>query len=78
MMEIPNAPFFTTTPYHHHHQHTHTPLNRIHISISQVSPPLGWRDTSQLFIHENASENIVCEMAAILPRGRWVEYEQDI
>ena len=26
----------------------------------------------KLFIHENASENIVCEMAAILPRGRWV------
>ena len=24
------------------------------------------------FIHENASENIVCEMAAILSRGRWV------
>ena len=24
------------------------------------------------FIHENASENIVCEMAAILFRGKWV------
>ena len=24
------------------------------------------------FIHENASENVVCEMAAILSRGRWV------
>ena len=25
------------------------------------------------FIHENASEDIVCEMAAILSRGRWVK-----
>ena len=25
----------------------------------------------KLFIHENASENIVCKMAAIFPRGRW-------
>ena len=25
------------------------------------------------FIHENASETIVCEMAAILSRGRWVK-----
>ena len=24
------------------------------------------------FIHENADENVVCEMAAILSRGRWV------
>ena len=27
----------------------------------------------KLFIHENAFENIVCEMAAILSRGRWVK-----
>ena len=26
----------------------------------------------KLFFHENASENIICEMAAILSRGRWV------
>ena len=26
------------------------------------------------FIHENASENIVCEMAAILSTGRWVNH----
>ena len=25
-----------------------------------------------IFIQENAFENIVCEMAAILSRGRWV------
>ena len=27
----------------------------------------------KIFIHEIASENIVCEMAAILSRGRWVK-----
>ena len=27
---------------------------------------------TKLFIHENASENIVCEMAAFLSKGRWV------
>ena len=27
----------------------------------------------KLFIHENASENIICEMAAILSRRRWVK-----
>ena len=29
---------------------------------------------TQFFIHEHASENIVCDMAAILSRGRWVKY----
>ena len=29
---------------------------------------------TKLFIHENASEIIVCEMAAILSRGRWVNF----
>ena len=28
---------------------------------------------TQLLIHENASENIVCEIPAILSRGRWVK-----
>ena len=28
----------------------------------------------KLSIHENASEIIVCKMAAILSRGRWVKY----
>ena len=27
---------------------------------------------TKLFIHENASENIVCKIAVILSRGRWV------
>ena len=26
------------------------------------------------FIHENAPENIICEMTAILSRGRWVKH----
>ena len=26
----------------------------------------------KLFIHENVSENVICEKAAILSRGRWV------
>ena len=30
------------------------------------------------FINENAYENIVCEMAAILSRGRWIYYAFDI
>ena len=25
-----------------------------------------------VFIHENVFENVVCEMAAILCRGRWI------
>ena len=31
-----------------------------------------FNQNTKLFIHENASENIVCEMATILCRGRWV------
>ena len=27
---------------------------------------------TKLFIHENAFENVLCEMATILSRGRWV------
>ena len=35
---------------------------------------LQWKcnQNTKLFIHENASENIVCETAAILSRARWV------
>ena len=31
-----------------------------------------FNQNAKLFIHENASENIVCETAAILSMGRWV------
>ena len=52
--------------------------------LNQCCPIVNWtlRDTLQwnfnqntkYFIHEeNASANIVCEMAAILSRGRWVK-----
>ena len=30
---------------------------------------------TKLFIHENAFENIICEIAAILSRERWVNYK---
>ena len=32
-----------------------------------------FNQNTKLAIHENASENIVCEVAAILFRGRWVK-----
>ena len=32
-----------------------------------------FNQNTKLFIHENAFENIVCQMAAILSRGRWVD-----
>ena len=38
----------------------------------QEQVELNFNQNTQLFIHENASENIVCEMAAILSRERWV------
>ena len=31
-----------------------------------------FNQNTNIFIYENAPENIVCEMAAILSRGRWV------
>ena len=31
-----------------------------------------FNQNTKLFVHKNASENIVCGMAAILFRGRWV------
>ena len=33
-----------------------------------------FNQNTTLFIHENASENIICEMVAILSRGRWVNH----
>ena len=32
-----------------------------------------FNQNTKLFIHENASENVVCEMAVILSRGKWVK-----
>ena len=31
-----------------------------------------FNQNTEIFIHENASENIICKMSAILSRGRWV------
>ena len=41
-----------------------TPRNKHQWSFNQ---------NTKLFIHQNASENLACEMAAILSRGRWVK-----
>ena len=35
-----------------------------------------FNQNTTLFVHENASENIVCKTAAILSRGRWVNKYQ--
>ena len=44
------------------------------LSIWTIKNKLQWNfdQNTKLFIHENASENIVCEKGAILSRGRWV------
>ena len=31
-----------------------------------------WNQNTKLFIHENAFQNVVCEIASILSRRRWV------
>ena len=43
------------------------PIGPLGTNFSEFS-----NQNSKLFIHEIASENIVCQMAAILSRGRWV------
>ena len=49
-------------------------LNKCWIFNGTLRNKLQWNfnQNTKLFIHENASENIACEMAAILSRGRWV------
>ena len=44
------------------------------IVIWTLRNKLQWNlnQNTKLFIHENAFENVVCELAAILSRGRWV------
>ena len=44
------------------------------VYLLTVRNKLQWNlnQNKKLFIHEHASEPIVCEMAAILSRGRWV------
>ena len=59
-------------------------LVQIMVCLLFVTKPLSKKNNAGLFlinqntkisINENASENIVCEMAAILCRGRWVNNE---
>ena len=42
-----------------------TLMNILHWNFNQ---------NTKLFLHNNAPENIICEMAAILSSGRWVNY----
>ena len=49
-------------------------LNQCWVIVNwTIKDKLQWNfnRNTKLFIHENASENIVCEMAAILSMGRW-------
>ena len=52
-------------------------LNQWWLIINQtLRNTLQWNlnKNTQFFIHENSLENVVCEMAAILSRGRWVKH----
>ena len=40
---------------------------------SKEQTSVKFNQNTKIFIHENAPEDIVCEMAAILSRGRWVK-----
>ena len=61
----------------------HTTQNKVYLILNQCWVIVNWTLRSKLqgnfnqntkfFIQENALENIVCKMAAILSRGRWVD-----
>ena len=52
------------------------PLSKPMLGYCQLElgnkPQWNFNQNEKLFFHKNASENIVCEMTAILSRGRWV------
>ena len=50
------------------------PLRKLMLGFCQLWNKLKWNlyQNIKLLIQKNAPRNIVCEMAAILPRGRWV------
>ena len=49
------------------------PLSKTMLVYCKSNPwELNFNQNTKLFIHKNASEKIVCEMAAISSRGRWV------
>ena len=58
------------------------PLHEPMLTYCQLNPqePLQWNSNqnTKIFIYENASENIACEMAAILSRIRWVNWSLSI
>ena len=49
---------------------SHTPFSRTFLVYCQFQG--NFNTDTKIFFPENVSENIVCEMAAILTRGRWV------
>ena len=53
-------------------------IKTIPVIVNWTPNKLQWNfnQNAKLFIHENASEIIVCEMAAILSSGRWVKWTQ--
>ena len=58
------------------------PLSKPMLGYSQLDPleqtSVQFFQNTKLFIQENAFENIVSEMAAILSRGRWDELSTSI
>ena len=53
------------------------PLSEPMLGYCQMNPKeqisVKLKKNSEFFIQENAFENVVCEMATILCRGRWVK-----
>ena len=52
-------------------------LNQCWVIVNlTIRNKLKWNfnQNTKLFISKNASENIVCKMAAILPKGKWVNH----
>ena len=56
-------------------------MNQCWVTINWIlRNRLQWNfnQNTKLFVHENASEKIVCEMVAILSRGRWVKNKANL
>ena len=51
-------------------------LNQRWVNVNWIlRKELQWNSNQnpKFFIHENASKNVICEMTAILSRGRWIK-----
>ena len=69
--------------YHNYNAHVHEWVDYMVGAISIYNMKMAWtfrnkvkwnfNQNTKLFIHENAPENIVGELAAIFARERWVE-----